>query len=98
LRIALDAFGIKDGNDAFINIDGINILSWNILKMRLFLALYRIIDGMKKMISFLNEKGVGTGIHYIPHYLPPFFKPYPVDLRVIEKITMSYLRFRYATA
>jgi perosamine synthetase len=34
----------------------------------------------------LKEKGVGTGIHYIPNHLHPFFKPFATPLPVTEKI------------
>lgn len=38
------------------------------------------------MIEFLKKKGIGTGIHYIPNHLQPFFKPFATSLPITEQI------------
>lgn len=78
---------VQKYNDAFMNIDGVKILKWNLEETAPFTYIVRILNGKREaLIEFLKEKGVGTGIHYIPNHLQPFFKPYATALPVTEQI------------
>ena len=78
---------VKKYNDAFINIDGIKILSWDLNETAPFTYIIRVLNGAREdLIGFLKEKGVGTGIHYIPNHLHPFFQPFATSLPVTEQI------------
>lgn len=78
---------VQKYNNAFININGVKILSWNLKETAPFTYIIRIINGDREdLIAFLKEKGVGTGIHYIPNHLQPFFKPFVTSLPVTEQI------------
>jgi dTDP-4-amino-4,6-dideoxygalactose transaminase len=78
---------VQKYNDAFINIDGVKILSWNLEETAPFTYIIRVLNGVREdMIAFLNGKGVGTGIHYIPNHLQPFFKSFATSLPVTEQI------------
>ena len=47
----------------------------------------RVLNGAREsLIEFLKEKGIGTGIHYIPNHMQPFFKPFTASLPVTERI------------
>lgn len=78
---------VQKYNDAFMNIDGIKILSWNLNETAPFTYIIRVLNGVREdLIAFLKERGVGTGIHYIPNHLQPFFKPFATSLPVTEQI------------
>ena len=74
-------------NDAFVNIDGIKVLSWNLKETAPFTYIIRVLNNKREdLIDFLKEKGVGSGIHYIPNHLQPFFKHFATSLPVTEKL------------
>ena len=74
-------------NDAFTNISGIKILSWNLEETAPFTYIIRVLNGTREdLIKFLRDQGVGAGIHYIPNHLQPFFKPFATSLPVTEQI------------
>ncbi len=78
---------VQKYNDAFSNIKGIKILSWNLHDTAPFAYVIRVLDYKReKLIAFLKDKGVGTGIHYIPNHLQPFFKHFATPLPVTEQI------------
>jgi perosamine synthetase len=83
---------VQKYNEAFGNVDGVTILSWNLRETAPFTYIFRVRDGAREaLMGFLKEKGVGTGIHYIPNHLQPFFKDYAVSLPVTEKISEEIL-------
>ena len=74
-------------NDAFVNIEGLKILSCNLEETAPFTYIVRVLNGARDdLIEFLKGKGVGTGIHYIPNHLQPFFKTFATSLPVTEQI------------
>jgi perosamine synthetase len=78
---------VQKYNDAFMKIDGLNILSWNLNETAPFTYIIRVLNGAREdLIAFLTERGVGTGIHYIPNHLQPFFKAFTTSLPVTEQI------------
>jgi len=78
---------VQKYNDAFMNIDGLKILSWNLKETAPFTYIVRVLnDAREALIEFLKEKGVGTGIHYIPNHLQPFFKPFATSLPITEQL------------
>ena len=78
---------VRKYNEAFAKIPGVKILAWNLKETAPFTYILRVLDGAReKLIAFLKEKGVGTGIHYIPNHLQPFFKPFAAPLPVTEQI------------
>ena len=78
---------VQKYNDAFRNIDGVKILTWNLKETAPFSYVFRVLNGAREdLITFLKDKGVGTGIHYIPNHLQPFFKPFAGSLPVTEQM------------
>jgi perosamine synthetase len=74
-------------NEGFRNLKGIKILNWNHDETVPFTYMIRVLDGRRgEMMDFLNEKGVGTGVHYIPNHLQPFFKPFSTPLPITEQV------------
>ena len=78
---------VKKYNDAFVNIDGMKILSWDLNETAPFTYITRVLNGVREdMIEFLKERDVGTGIHYIPNHLHPFFRPFATSLPITEQV------------
>jgi perosamine synthetase len=78
---------VQKYNDAFMHINGLKILTWNLEETAPFTYILRILNGTREdVIEFLKGKGVGTGIHYIPNHLQPFFEAYSTPLPVTEQI------------
>ena len=78
---------VQKYNYAFMNINGIKILLWNLKETAPFTYIVRVLDGEREdLIAFLKEKGVGTGVHYIPNHLQAFFKPFSASLPVTEQL------------
>ena len=78
---------VQKYNDAFMHVDGSKILSWNLEETAPFSYIIRILnDAREDLIAFLKERGVGTGIHYIPNHLQTFFKPFATSLPITEQL------------
>lgn len=78
---------VKRYNEVFMNIGGIKVLSWDLNNTVPFTYIVRVLNGRREeMIEFLKERGVGTGIHYIPNHLHPFFRPFSTSLPITEQV------------
>ena len=78
---------VQKYNAAFMNIDGLKILTWDLKETAPFTYIVKVLNGVREdLIEFLKGKGVGTGIHYFPNHLQPFFKPFTTSLPVTEQI------------
>lgn len=84
---------VKIYNEEFGKLEGISLLNWDINEMAPFSYIVRVLGGRRdQMIEFLKEKGIGTGINYIPNHLQPFFHPYVTEsLPVTEKLWTEIL-------
>ncbi len=72
-------------NKSFKNVDGVRLLDWNLDETAPFIYILRV-DKRDMLMNFLNDKGIDTGIHYIPNHLQSFFKQYKTSLPVTEKL------------
>jgi len=78
---------VRRYNEAFSDIKAISLLRWNLNEVAPFSYMMRITNGKRDdLIEYLNEHGIGSGVHYIPNHLQPLFKPYSTALPVTEKI------------
>ena len=83
---------VKSYNEAFANLEEIKILNWNLNETTPFTYIIRVLDDKREdIIDFLNKKGVGTGIHYIPNHIQPYFAQYAHPLPVTETIWKEIL-------
>ncbi|MCX7817482.1 MAG: DegT/DnrJ/EryC1/StrS family aminotransferase [Syntrophales bacterium] len=74
-------------NSSFRDLPDLKTLHWNLEDTAPFTYIVRVLHGKREaLIEHLKEKGVGTGIHYIPNHLQPFFRPYSSPLPVTEKL------------
>lgn len=64
-------------DSSFVNLGTISPLRVNYDEVAPFMYIVRVLNGRRDaFIHSLKEKGVDTGIHYIPNHLHPFFKNY----------------------
>ncbi len=75
------------------SLEGIKLLDWNTEDTAPFTYIIRVLHGNRdEMMDFLKDKGVGTGIHYIPNHIQPFFQKYATEaLPVTEKVWKEIL-------
>jgi len=50
------------------------------------------LDRRDDLIAFLGERGIGTGVHYVPNHLydvyAPYYRPLPVTEQVWRRIML----------
>jgi perosamine synthetase len=74
-------------NKYFKDLKGVEILDWNLEETAPFSYIIRVTDGRRdQLMDFLTLKGIGSGVHYIPNHIQPFFKQYTSELPVTEKV------------
>jgi len=74
-------------DEAFQDVDGLKLLSHNLDEMFPFFYVARVRDDRRDdVMTYLKENGVGSGVHYIPNHLHPFFAQYRTELPVTEKV------------
>ncbi|OPY03267.1 MAG: UDP-4-amino-4-deoxy-L-arabinose--oxoglutarate aminotransferase [Syntrophorhabdus sp. PtaB.Bin047] len=78
---------VRRYNEAFRHIEGLRVLNWNLDDTAPFTYILRVLnDRREELIAFLAQRDIGTGIHYIPNHLQPFFKEYSTPLPATEEI------------
>jgi dTDP-4-amino-4,6-dideoxygalactose transaminase len=78
---------IASYDKAFQSIAGLELLYRNHEETAPFFYIIKIINGHRdKLIEYLKENGIGSGVHYIPNHLQFFFKNYSSTLPVTEKV------------
>jgi len=84
---------------AFEKLKKVCILNMNYDEVAPHIYIVRVPDNSRdRLMDFLKERGVGTGIHYIANHVQPFFKPYareplPVSERLWQQIVTLPLFF-----
>lgn len=78
---------VKKYNESFANLGGVCILEWSLDETAPFTYIIRVLDGRRdKMIDFLTQRGVGTGIHYIANHIQPYYAKYTRSLPISERV------------
>lgn len=78
--------------NSLLKLDGIELLDWNLDSTSPFTYIVRVLDNKRESLAkFLNDNGIGTGIHYIPNHIQPFFKKFSTALPVTEKVSEEIL-------
>ncbi|MCL4551931.1 MAG: DegT/DnrJ/EryC1/StrS aminotransferase family protein [Candidatus Marsarchaeota archaeon] len=75
----------KRYDDAFKGIPGVQILSNDYESTAPFFYVMRVRD-RAGLMSFLKERGIDTGVHYIPNHLQPLFGGSHTALPVTEQV------------
>lgn len=72
-------------DEALKNTQGLKLLQRNLLDTFPFFYVVRVLDGRRDaLMAFLKDVGVGSGVHYVPNHLQPFFSEFRVSLPVTE--------------
>jgi len=78
---------VRHYHEAFKNVGGLALINYNLKETFPFFYVVRVLSGKRDtMMKHLKEKGIATGVHYIPNHLQPLFVQYRVSLPVTEKI------------
>lgn len=68
---------VKAYDEAFDDVRGLKVLKWNLDETAPFTYIIRVLEDKRGgMMSFLKEKGIGAGVHYIANHIQPFFSGY----------------------
>lgn len=68
-------------------IDGLSLLDTPLEEAFPFFYIIRVKGGRRDaLMNFLKERGVGTGVHYIPNHIQPLFSDSRVALPVTEQV------------
>ncbi|MFH1453395.1 MAG: DegT/DnrJ/EryC1/StrS family aminotransferase [Armatimonadota bacterium] len=77
---------VKKYDDAFKKIPQLEITKKNYNETAPFNYILKVKVRRQELIDYLKQKGIDTGIHYIPNHLQPFFKKFKTKLPVTEKL------------
>lgn len=78
---------IERYNQALAGIVGLTLLKTPLDETFPFFYIVRVRNGRRdSMMKFLKERGVGTGVHYIPNHIQPLFAESRVSLPVTEAV------------
>lgn len=72
-------------------LNSIELLRTDYDGISLFIYVIKVLKSRDKLMKFLEERGIGTGIHYIPCHLFSFYKRGGVNLPVAEKLYKQIL-------
>lgn len=79
-------------DEAFSSLEGLTILKDDYRETAQFCYIIRVSDGQRDaLMEFLKQKGIGSGVHYVPNHLQPFFKPFTTSLPVTEQVAEEIL-------
>lgn len=66
---------VKMYNEALMSVSGLRLLDHDLEETAPFCYIVRVLDGKRDaLLDFLDKRGVGAGVHYIPNHLQPVFK------------------------
>jgi len=82
---------VKKYDGAFKGIEGIKIPHRNYEETAPFNYIIMVEGSRQEIMDFLESKGVGTGVHYLPNHTQQFFKKYYTKLPVTEKVEGAIL-------
>lgn len=78
---------VRQYDDAFRDLEGLELLYRNYEETAPFFYIVKVLDGKRdELMEYLKENGIGSGVHYIPNHLQSYFKNYYVKLPVTEKV------------
>ncbi len=72
---------------AFAHVPGLTLIRHDPKETFPFFYILRALDKQRDALAgYLREKGVGTGVHYIPNHLQPLFSEFRSSLPVTERL------------
>ena len=78
---------VRAYDDVFRSLSGLKLIVRNGSETCPFLYVVRVLGSRRDaLIAHLRERGIGTGVHYIPNHLQPLFAELRVSLPVTEQV------------
>jgi dTDP-4-amino-4,6-dideoxygalactose transaminase len=78
---------VRRYDEALRDAGGLRLLSRTLDEVFPFFYVVRVLERRRDaLIEFLKEKGIGTGVHYIPNHLQPLFADLRVSLPTTERL------------
>lgn len=78
-------------DEEFSNLKKIELLRTNYDGLALFMYVVKVKKDREKLIKFLGERKIDTGIHYLPCHLFSFYRKEKVKLPTAEKVSEQIL-------
>lgn len=89
----LDTFKIRKRDiverydKAFEGRGGLALIRHDLDEMFPFFYIIRVLNGRREaMAKYLKDRGIGTGVHYIPNHIQPLFAEFGTGLPVTEQL------------
>ncbi len=74
-------------NRELAGIEGLRLLKMPLEEAFPFFYIVRVENGRRDaMMKFLKERGIGTGVHYIPNHIQPLFAGSQISLPITEMV------------
>lgn len=74
-------------DSAFKSAPGIALIKHDLNETFPFFYIIRVLNGKRDaLMRYLKDKGIGTGVHYIPNHIQPLFSDYRTSLPVTERL------------
>jgi perosamine synthetase len=74
-------------DQAFSGMKGIKMLENDYHETAQFCYIIRILNKQRdNLMEYLKQRGIGSGVHYIPNHRQPFFLKYSTSLPVTERL------------
>lgn len=68
-------------------LDSVQLLANDYENAAQFCYILRVLNGKREaLMEHLKTKGIGSGVHYIPNHMQPFFKKYAAKLPITETL------------
>ncbi|MBM4327315.1 MAG: DegT/DnrJ/EryC1/StrS family aminotransferase [Deltaproteobacteria bacterium] len=78
---------VKQYDQAFRDLRAVALLRHDLEETFPFFYVLRVLDGRRdELMDYLKQKGVASGVHYIPNHLQPLYADFRVPLPVTEQI------------
>jgi dTDP-4-amino-4,6-dideoxygalactose transaminase len=74
-------------DQSLAGVAGLALIQHNLSETFPFFYIVRVLNGRRdQLMQHLKEKGIGTGVHYIPNHIQPLFAEFRTSLPVTEQL------------
>jgi len=74
-------------DEALSDLTGLSLIEHGGEETFPFFYIVRVLDGRRdELMQHLKDRGVGTGVHYIPNHIQPLFAEYRTQLPVTDQL------------
>jgi dTDP-4-amino-4,6-dideoxygalactose transaminase len=78
---------VEQYDETLKDLSGVSLITHNLDETFPFFYIIRILEGKRDLLmNYLKDKGIGTGVHYIPNHIQPLFAEYRTSLPVTEQL------------